>query len=576
MSGLVSENDLKKAASILEKNENISTQLLRNILRLDCGKGFEEILSVEGRVGRKELCQLFVEEKGVELLVNNPKEEMIKFKEKMLRSLPDEDVEKLYNRYPSKDRKIKTVGYMYSYLARKKWYQGKGYAKDFVKMFGLPEIFAGVEGQKENQKSTFEEIPPKAPDLKLEDYQKRMKTHILEILNGDSENRNCMVSLPTGGGKTRVAVEAFLEWMQRRFDENKYLVWIAQSEELCEQCISCVEQVWQTKEFVLPLRVYRYFGQYEPEIKDLAGGVVVCNIQKLHAQLKGENKDKVKLILKHTGAVIIDEAHRASTDMYNNLFDVAEELTNGKLFPICGLSATPGRTKIEEEVPMLVKRFEANLITPEFGKEDSQYREHPIQYFKDKKYLSKTKHIVYQGNRIYQLTEEELREIKDDNAEYPVMFLKRIAEDKENNLRILDKLCEIPKGESTLVYTCTVLQAKLFSIYMTHRGYSTGYIASDTNKNIRRIMIDKFKKGEIQYLFNYGVLTTGFDAPKVKNIVLARPVRSEILYEQIIGRGIRGSKFGGTDLCTIRDFFDNSLIQGEPLSFERFKKYWDE
>lgn len=61
-----------------------------------------------------------------------------------------------------------------------------------------------------------------------------MKNQILNILNGNSLNRCCMISLPTGGGKTRAAVEAFLEWMQRRFEENKYLVWIAQSEELCE------------------------------------------------------------------------------------------------------------------------------------------------------------------------------------------------------------------------------------------------------------------------------------------------------------------------------------------------------
>lgn len=47
----------------------------------------------------------------------------------------------------------------------------------------------------------------------------------------------------TGGGKTRVAVEAFLEWMQYKFDENKFMIWIAQSEELCEQCISCIEEL---------------------------------------------------------------------------------------------------------------------------------------------------------------------------------------------------------------------------------------------------------------------------------------------------------------------------------------------
>lgn len=110
---------------------------------------------------------------------------------------------------------------------------------------------------------------------------------------------------------------------------------------------------------------------------------------------------------------------------------------------------------------------------------------------------------------------------------------------------------------------------------MARKGYSAAFIDSDTKISLRRRMIAEFKNKNIQFLFNYGVLTTGFDAPKVEYIVLARPIRSEILYEQIIGRGIRGPKFGGTELCTIIDFFDNSIIQGEPRSFERFRDYWD-
>lgn len=364
--------------------------------------------------------------------------------------------------------------------------------------------------------------------------------------------------------------------MQRRFEENKYLVWIAQSEELCEQCISCIEQIWSNTEFILPLRIYRYFSAFEPPIEELCGGVVVCNIQKIYSQLKTKNRRIVEIILKHSGALIIDEAHRASTEMYDVILDVAKKMTKDKLFPICGLSATPGRTKIEEEGKKLVNLFEANLIMPEFEEEDEQYRSCPLKYFKDKKYLSITKHIFYTDGKEYQLTEQEVEKMGQElDAEYPNVFLKRLAKDMESNKRILDKILEIPEKQPTLIYACTVEQAKQFTWCMLHEGRSAAYIDSNTNRNIRRRVIEKFKKGEIQFLFNYGVLTTGFDAPKVENIVLARPIRSEILYEQIIGRGIRGPEFGGTDFCTIIDYFDNILVQGVPQSFERFKKYWD-
>ena len=50
---------------------------------------------------------------------------------------------------------------------------------------------------------------------------------------------------------------------------------------------------------------------------------------------------------------------------------------------------------------------------------------------------------------------------------------------------------------------------------------------------------------------------------------------TKILARELMVRGIRGVAFGGTELCTIIDFFDNSIIQGEPKSFERFREYWD-
>jgi superfamily II DNA or RNA helicase len=86
--------------------------------------------------------------------------------------------------------------------------------------------------------------------------------------------------------------------------------------------------------------------------------------------------------------------------------------------------------------------------------------------------------------------------------------------------------------------------------------------------------LEQFKNGEIQYVVNYGVLTTGFDAPKTENIVICRPTFSEVLYEQIVGRGLRGSKFGGTNKCTIIDFCDNYQRFGDQQAYNRFREFW--
>ena len=75
-------------------------------------------------------------------------------------------------------------------------------------------------------------------------------------------------------------------------------------------------------------------------------------------------------------------------------------------------------------------------------------------------------------------------------------------------------------------------------------------------------------------LVNHSVLTTGFDAPRTNNIVITRPIFSDILYEQIVGRGLRGPKFGGTETCRIVDFTDNLGRFGDQQSYHRFENFW--
>lgn len=571
----LNENEIKLTVDLLINTYDLSTKFLNKLYGHKIREASEIILNELEYIelNRKNICRLIVIREGVNLFAGSSDNKR-ELRKKILEKMPDKTINELYEKYPDNRKNITTVSYMRTPLINRKWHSGKRWALDFILAAGFPKILAGISTNREQTKSSVEVIEPKKIVPSLVDYQINIKKQLLRVLKQEEEKTRCMISLPTGGGKTRVAVEAFLYWMQARFEEEKYLLWIAQSEELCEQCISCVEQMWKSREFILPLKIYRYFSKYNFSLEELQGGVVVASINKIYYRI--ESEDPVILnILKNTGAMIIDEAHRASTKMYDMLFEKAKYLTNDRLFSVCGLSATPGRNTVisENEVDKLVNRFQMNLITPTF-KDNDEYKENPLNYFKVNKYLAKVNHIVFRSNIEYSLTEKELNELE-EKGEYAQSFLKTLADDIKRNTMIIRRLNKIRKGKPTLVYACTVGHAKFLATMLNIMGRKSAFIDSNTNKLERRIIIKQFTEGTIEFLFNYGVLTTGFDAPKTRNIVICRPINSNILYEQIVGRGIRGTKFGGTEECDVIDFSDNIHNLGKQQAFMRFKHYWD-
>ncbi len=58
------------------------------------------------------------------------------------------------------------------------------------------------------------------------------------------------------------------------------------------------------------------------------------------------------------------------------------------------------------------------------------------------------------------------------------------------------------------------------------------------------------------------LLSTGVDIPDLENIVFLRPVKSRILFEQMLGRGTRkGEKYPEKSHFTVFDCFDGSLLE---------------
>lgn len=82
------------------------------------------------------------------------------------------------------------------------------------------------------------ELPP------LHDFQQEVLHGLRSLLARGTGRRRAVISLPTGGGKTRVTVEAAVRLVLAPKGPNRSVVWIAQTDELCEQAVQAFRQVW--------------------------------------------------------------------------------------------------------------------------------------------------------------------------------------------------------------------------------------------------------------------------------------------------------------------------------------------
>ncbi len=91
-------------------------------------------------------------------------------------------------------------------------------------------------------------------------------------------------------------------------------------------------------------------------------------------------------------------------------------------------------------------------------------------------------------------------------------------------------------------------------------GIECGFVCGETSTAERDETLARFKSGELKYLCNVNVLTTGFDAPHIDCVALVRPTMSPGLYYQMVGRGFR--LHDSKQDCLVLDFGGNVLRHG--------------
>ena len=407
----------------------------------------------------------------------------------------------------------------------------------------------------------------------LEKFQIRIKDQLIQkIKNNDLKT---IVHMPTGSGKTRTTIASLLEYnLEKNFLSDNFIIWLAHSDELCDQAKDSFENLWKTYgTHDLPL--IRLKDQKLEEIKKLSGGIIICTYPKLHRmRMNGAVSNILEFIRTKLKFIIADEAHMVPAQTFR---DSIEFITKLNFTHLIGLSATPGGYYVDQ-TQELSNYFLKNKITITDDNNKELKDDEPISYLQKEKVLSYIKTHQVKTDFNFEFTPEEKEKILNSFDEgLSLELIKKMGEDVERNICIFGELSDLyEKQLSTIVFACSLKHTKLLHKICVLSGMKVAKIDDKTSNQARKKIIKEFKNKEVRIIFNYGVLSTGFDAPGTDAILIARPTTSPIIYSQMLGRGLRGPKFKGKAECILVDVKDNLIgLPDEKSCFTLFNKYYN-
>ncbi len=242
-----------------------------------------------------------------------------------------------------------------------RWTSGPGTVR-FVESLGFSRSWAGDPNSK---RDPYVIIPGPFRLPKAHPYQRRIIDKLQELLNlhrYSNAPRRGLISLPTGAGKTRVAVQGIVEAMQKGEFQGGVL-WVANRDELCEQAVESWQQVWSAIGAErTDLRVSKMWGgQGRPEIT-ADPHVVVATIQTLLQRMV--KRPSGYEFLQDFSLIVFDEAHQSISTSFNQVMRAIgfERRQKPDDAYVLGLTATPYRGRDEDETRRLVNRYDRNRL----------------------------------------------------------------------------------------------------------------------------------------------------------------------------------------------------------------------
>lgn len=331
---------------------------------------------------------------------------------------------------------------------------------------------------------------------------------------------NVCFQLPTGGGKTEVALDIIKSAQVQTW-------FIVHRKELTDQVSDIL------KENGIEHGIIAAGHKYQPWYK-----VYVCMKDTLnHLKTWPERLPEL---------AIMDEAHHCAAKSYDIIFDTLNKCK------ILGLTATPRRLDNKG----LNNRFTAMVSGPS------------ILELIEAGFLAVPEISVPQ--KTAELFDRHRKKFGTVGGDYNKKDVLNFFDNNEKVIYgdVLDQWNKIAPGMQTLFFCPSVAKAYELADLFSQNGIPSLAIDGDLNNAERKIRIAMFKNRDITCLMSCDLIGEGFNVPDCEAIGLLRPTKSLTVYLQQVGRGLRITEKKRT--VQIIDYVDNFNHFGPPW----IKRHW--
>jgi superfamily II DNA or RNA helicase len=380
-------------------------------------------------------------------------------------------------------------------------------------------------------------------------HQRRAAARVKELIYDGP--RRAVLHLPTGVGKTRTGMNLICDHLRDR--EPTLVVWLAHGQELLEQAAAEFERAW-SQLGNRPVSVVRMWGGTPTKLDDIADGVVILGLEKAVSTAKSST-EFLHTLASRSSLTVFDEAHQIIAPTFQRVVDALTIRPDASLL---GLTATPGRTWADiaqdERLSDFFWRQKVMLEIEGYS--------NPVTALIDQGYLAKPTMRTVASDAGLHLSGRD-RELLARSFDIPASIMDALAHDERWNLKVVQTIMDLLEREHhrILVFAASVDHCRLIAAVLSAVGLDAEFVTGESSPRHRNQVITRFKGAgrRPMVLCNFGVLTTGFDAPAASAAVIARPTKSLVLYSQMVGRVIRGPKAGGTSTCEIVTVVDPEL-----------------
>lgn len=338
--------------------------------------------------------------------------------------------------------------------------------------------------------------------MNLRPYQ---TTIVDSVYSSWQECRSTLVVAPTGTGKTIIFAACI-----HRMQPKRTLV-LAHRQELIWQARDKIQKVTGLQ---VDVEMGEYKSATEGDLLRPKSNVVVATIQTLISG--GDGAGRIgKFSPDDFGLLIVDEAHHSTAQGYRRAIDYMR--TNPDLV-VLGVTATPDRT--DEEA--LGQIYDTVAFDYEI-----------LDAIKDG-------WLVPISQQMVSVESLDFSSVRTTAGDLNGADLAAVMESEKNLHGIASATIDIIGGRRGIGFAASVAHAKTLSeIFNRHKQGMSNCVSAKTDKEDRKLIISDFAKGKIQFLWNCGVFTEGFDDSGIEVISMGRPTKSRALYAQMAGRATR-------------------------------------